>query len=74
MTQAAGAAGSLLQPITLVVYCVKLILLGGTPRSVYGLRYQMQTTQWGTTFPATTLIVVISESGQLSIDVPSVRG
>lgn len=63
MLQAAGAAGNLLQIISLVIYIIKLILLGGTPRSVWGLRYNMQTPTWGQTFPNVTIVAIISKSG-----------
>lgn len=59
MTQAAGSIGNLLQPVTLVIYLIKLILQGGTPRSVYNKKYSMQTPTWGQTFPAMTLLSVI---------------
>jgi len=44
----------------LIVYYVKLFLLGSTPRSVYGIKNTMRSVQWGTLFPATTLIMVIT--------------
>ncbi|KAJ9102195.1 hypothetical protein QFC20_005024 [Naganishia adeliensis] len=62
MTQAAGSIGNLLQPVTLVIYLIKLILQGGTPRSVYNKRYSMKTPTWGQTFPSTTLLSVIGIS------------
>lgn len=61
MTQAAGSIGNLLQPVTLVIYLIKLILQGGTPRSVYNKRYSMQTPTWGQTFPSATLLSVIGK-------------
>lgn len=47
-TSFAGAAGSLLQIAKLVVYYVKLVLLGSTPRSVFNIKYTMATVAWGT--------------------------
>lgn len=67
MLQAAGAAGNLLQIISLVIYIIKLILLGGTPRSVWGLRYTMQTPTWGQTFPNVTIVAIISECRRVSL-------
>ncbi|TNY20875.1 hypothetical protein DMC30DRAFT_396414 [Rhodotorula diobovata] len=55
----AGAAGSLLQIAKLVVYYVKLILLGSTPRSVWNIKYSMSTVAWGTLWPSMTLLTVI---------------
>jgi hypothetical protein len=48
-----------LQIVTLIVYYVKLVLLGSTPRSIYNIKYGARTVQWGTLFPAITLLVVI---------------
>ena len=55
-----GAAGGFLQAVPLVLYYVKITLLGSTPRSVYRIKYSPQTSNWGTLFPATTLLVVIT--------------
>ncbi|KAJ7100262.1 hypothetical protein B0H15DRAFT_936877 [Mycena belliarum] len=55
-----GTAGGFLQIVPLVVYYVKLILLGSTPRSVYGIKYGARSVSWGTTFPGVTLLVVIA--------------
>ncbi|GAA5911541.1 uncharacterized protein JCM6883_005788 [Sporobolomyces salmoneus] len=54
-----GAAGALLQIARLVLYYVKLVLLGSTPRSIYGVKYNMATVAWGTLFPSMTLLTVI---------------
>lgn len=54
-----GAAGALLQVARLVLYYVKLVLLGSTPRAVYGVKYNMATVAWGTLFPSMTLLTVI---------------
>jgi len=43
-----------------VIYYVKLIILGSTPRSVYGIKYGLRNVAWGTTFPGVTLLVVIT--------------
>ncbi|KAJ7485366.1 hypothetical protein FB451DRAFT_1229446 [Mycena latifolia] len=56
----AGTAGGFLQIVPLVVYYVKLVLLGSTPRSVYGIKYGARSVAWGTTFPGITLLVVIA--------------
>ncbi|KAF8135989.1 hypothetical protein K438DRAFT_1882078 [Mycena galopus ATCC 62051] len=55
-----GAAGGFLQIVPLIVYYVKLFLLGSTPRSVYGIKYGARSVAWGTTFPGVTLLVVIA--------------
>ena len=57
-----GAAGGFLQIVSLVIYYVKLILLGSTPRSVWGIKYGATSTAWGTMFPGITLLVVITMS------------
>jgi hypothetical protein len=44
--------------VPLVVYYVKLFLLGSTPRSVYGIKYGARSVAWGTTFPSITLVVI----------------
>jgi hypothetical protein len=59
MQQAAGSAGNLLQVVTIVFYFIKLIILGGTPRSVFKQKYSMPTPSWGQTFPNTTIIAII---------------
>jgi len=53
-------AGGFLQIGPLILYYVKTILTGSTPRSVYAIKYSPRTTAWGTVFPATTLLVVIT--------------
>ncbi|KAF8267559.1 DUF221-domain-containing protein [Lactarius quietus] len=55
-----GTAGGFLQAVPLVLYYVKITLLGSTPRSVYNIKYSPRTSNWGTLFPATTLLVVIT--------------
>ena len=44
----------------LALYYVKITLLGSTPRSVYKIKYSPRTSNWGTLFPSTTLLVVIT--------------
>jgi len=56
----AGTGAGFLQIVALIIYYVKLILLGSTPRSVYSLKYGMRSVAWGTLFPSTTLLVVIA--------------
>lgn len=55
-----GTASGFLQIVPLAIYYVKLFLMGSTPRSVYTIKYTLRNIQWGTLFPATTLIAVIS--------------
>jgi hypothetical protein len=55
-----GTASGYLQVVTLIIYYVKLFLLGSTPRSVYGIKYSAPEVAWGTLFPAITLLTVIS--------------
>ena len=57
-----GTASGFLQAVPLVLYYVKLFLLGSTPRSIYAIKYTMRSVSWGTLFPSLTLLVVISES------------
>ncbi|KAF9787955.1 DUF221-domain-containing protein [Thelephora terrestris] len=55
-----ATASVLLTLVPLIIYYVKLILLGSTPRSVFTIKYTMRNVQWGTLFPTITLLVVIS--------------
>lgn len=41
ITGLTGGAGSLLQIVPLVIYYVKLYILGSTPRAVYGIKFGM---------------------------------
>ncbi|KAL7422246.1 phosphate metabolism protein 7 [Cryptotrichosporon argae] len=59
LTQFTGTAGTLLQYMTLLLYYVRVILGGGTPRNFYKSRYRMPTNNWGTTFPGVTVYAVI---------------
>jgi len=54
-----GTAGSLLQVAPLVIYYVKLFILGSTPRSVYSIKYDLRDVFFGTVFPSITLLMVI---------------
>lgn len=55
-----GAAGGVLQIVVLIFYYVKVVLLGGSPRSVYNIRFVMPNTSWGQTFPGQSLTAVIA--------------
>jgi len=55
-----GTASGFLQIGPLVMYYVKLTLFASTPRSVYAAKYSPRTTEWGTLFPRTTQLVVIT--------------
>ncbi|KAG1745311.1 hypothetical protein EDB19DRAFT_1927258 [Suillus lakei] len=55
-----GVAGGFLNAVALVLYYVKLFILGSTPRSVYNIKYGQSTVAWGTLFPTITLLVVIT--------------
>ncbi|KAI0250632.1 DUF221-domain-containing protein [Lactifluus subvellereus] len=55
-----GVAGGFLQIVPLVMYYVKITLLGSTPRSVYGIKYEPRISEWGTLFPTMTQLVVIT--------------
>ncbi|KAH8113941.1 DUF221-domain-containing protein [Phellopilus nigrolimitatus] len=55
-----GTAAGFLQIAPLLLYYVKLFILGSTPRSLYKIKYTLRDINWGTLFPATTLIAVIS--------------
>lgn len=44
----------------LVLYYVKNTLLRSTPRSVYTIKYSPRTSIWGTLFPTTNLLVIIT--------------
>lgn len=62
MLQATKSAGNLAQLVSLAMYIIKLILLGGSPRSVWKMKYSMRTPEWGQLFPDVTIIAIISES------------
>ncbi|KAL8284084.1 hypothetical protein RQP46_005197 [Phenoliferia psychrophenolica] len=52
-TALAGASGALLQVVTLILYYVKLFILGSTPRSVYKIKFGLSK------FPNMTLLATI---------------
>ncbi|KAE8189673.1 hypothetical protein CF336_g5630 [Tilletia laevis] len=55
-----GAASGFVRIVPLVIYYVKLVLLGSTPRKVWHINHDMGAVAWGTLFPTTTLITVIA--------------
>ena len=57
-----GSAAGFLTMVPLALYYVKLFVLGGSPRSVYKLKYGLRSVSFGTLFPTMTLLVVISKS------------
>ncbi|KAF8656315.1 hypothetical protein AX16_002617 [Volvariella volvacea WC 439] len=56
----AVTAGGFLQAVSLVLYYVKLFILGSTPRSIYEIKYGAKSVEWGTTFPGITLLTIIA--------------
>jgi len=46
--------------VPLLLYYVKLFVLGSSPRSVYKLKYGLRSVSFGTLFPTMTLLVVIT--------------
>ncbi|KAF9653528.1 DUF221-domain-containing protein [Thelephora ganbajun] len=54
-----ATASGLLTLVPLIIYYVKLIILGSTPRSIFTIKYTMRNVAWGTLFPTITLLVVI---------------
>ncbi|WVN85988.1 uncharacterized protein L203_101146 [Cryptococcus depauperatus CBS 7841] len=59
LTQFTGTMGTLLRLYKLTLYYVKIILQGGTPRSVYATRYILDSPCWGETFPGITVYAVM---------------
>jgi hypothetical protein len=57
-----ATASGLLTLVPLIIYYVKLILLGSTPRSIFTIKYTMRNVAWGNLFPTITLLVVICRS------------
>ena len=55
-----GTSIGFLQAVPLVKYYIRITLFGSTPRSVYSIKYCPRTSKWGTLFPSTTLLVVIT--------------
>ncbi|KAI9567494.1 hypothetical protein HD554DRAFT_2329143 [Boletus coccyginus] len=56
----AGSAGGFLAIVQLVLYYVKLFILGSTPRSIYNIKFAPRSVAWGTLFPGITLLTVIT--------------
>lgn len=54
-----GTAAGFLQAVQLVLYYVKIVLMGSTPRQVYNIKFGPRKVAWGTLFPSVTLLVVI---------------
>ncbi|CCM04897.1 uncharacterized protein FIBRA_07093 [Fibroporia radiculosa] len=67
-----GSASGFLDIISLAIYYVKLYLMGSTPRSIYNIKYSLNSVQWGTAFPSVTLLVVITVA--YSIISPIING
>ncbi|KAH9478520.1 hypothetical protein JR316_0008975 [Psilocybe cubensis] len=67
-----GVAGGFLQIVPLIIYYVKLFILGSTPRSVWGIKYNLRNLDWGTAFPEMTLLVVIALA--YSVIAPIING
>ncbi|KAI0347544.1 DUF221-domain-containing protein, partial [Trametopsis cervina] len=67
-----GSAAGFLSIAPLVLYYVKLFILGGSPRSVYKLKYGLRSVSFGTLFPTITLLVVITIT--YSIIAPVING
>jgi hypothetical protein len=59
LTRFTGTVLTLIQPISLVLYFIRIILGGGTPRSMFTSRYRLSKDQWGTIFPGITVYAVI---------------
>ncbi|WFD33551.1 hypothetical protein MCUN1_000364 [Malassezia cuniculi] len=55
-----GIAMGFLQPVPLILYYVKVNLLGSTPRALWHIRNDMGAPAWGVLFPSTMLVVVIA--------------
>ncbi|KAF8556074.1 DUF221-domain-containing protein [Imleria badia] len=68
----AGSAGGFLAIVQLIVYYVKLFILGSTPRSIYNIKFAPRSVAWGTLFPAITLLTVITLG--YSIIAPIING
>ncbi|KAF8320384.1 DUF221-domain-containing protein [Clavulina sp. PMI_390] len=60
LLELSSVAGGFLQIVPLIVYYVKLFLLGSTPRSVYAIKNTMRSVQWGTLFPNIALLMVVT--------------
>lgn len=62
LLQFTGAVGNLLQPISLLLYYIRVTLGGGTPRSIFNSRYRMPEILYGSEFPNVTAYACISKS------------
>ncbi|PCH35282.1 DUF221-domain-containing protein [Wolfiporia cocos MD-104 SS10] len=67
-----GTASGFLSIVPLAIYYVKLYLTGSTPRSIYHIKFELRSVQWGTTFPTVTLLTVITLS--YSVISPIING
>ncbi|KAL7277352.1 hypothetical protein ACG7TL_009211 [Trametes sanguinea] len=67
-----GTASGFLQVVPLVLYYVKLFILGSTPRSIYNIKFTLRSVAWGTLFPSISLLVVITVA--YSIISPIING
>jgi len=56
-----GVGAGFLQIVSLIIYYVKLFILGSTSRSLWSIKFIPGQVAWGTLFPNITLLVVISE-------------
>lgn len=66
LLQLASTAGGFLQIVALIIYYVKLFILGSTPRSIWLLKYAKRGIgAWGTIWPGITIVVVIAISYSL---------
>lgn len=59
LTRFTGTVLTLIQPISLVLYFIRITLGGGSPRSMFTSRYRLTKDQWGTIFPGITVYAVI---------------
>jgi len=59
LTRFTGTVLTLIQPISLALYFIRIVLGGGTPRSMFTSRYRLSKDQWGTIFPGITVYAVI---------------
>lgn len=55
-----GTAGGLLQIAKLVIYYIKTMFLGSTPRKVWHINNDLTSPAWGTLFASTTLTTIIT--------------
>ncbi|BEI94337.1 uncharacterized protein CcaverHIS019_0607960 [Cutaneotrichosporon cavernicola] len=55
LLQFTGLVGNLLQPVTVILYYVRVILGGSTPRKIFNSRYQLEEPEFGTEYPNVTV-------------------